>query len=198
MSSSEAKMEEQPIEELNDMNDTLEMEKLRETFRKRVRDAFNLFDRKSDDSCDEREVGTILRALGLAPYEAEILGIVQKIRMDEPSSFVLYSRLEPVILDCMIQHHLRKTYALLPVYKLLKAFKTLDTERRGYLTGEELTDMLTKEAVPGVQENEPLEPLRQEEIQDFLDFGLDSDDELFYYEDYCFKIKTLIEQQFGD
>ena len=58
--------------------------------------------------------------------------------------------------------------------KLLRAFRTLDPDNKGYVEAEKVRTLLTTHG----------ERFSQEEIDDFLNFAVDADSGLLHYEDY--------------
>eukprot|EP00658_Telonema_sp_P-2_P015756 TRINITY_DN1608_c0_g2_i3.p2 TRINITY_DN1608_c0_g2~~TRINITY_DN1608_c0_g2_i3.p2 ORF type:complete len:104 (-),score=37.24 TRINITY_DN1608_c0_g2_i3:1362-1673(-) len=59
---------------------------------------------------------------------------------DEPTGFVKYDKFEPVVLKCMADNEIPTDSE----EDLIRAFRALDTEGKGYLTGDELRELLTK------------------------------------------------------
>ena len=49
-------------------------------FQKQIKDAFSLFDKDSKGVCDVREVGTIVRHLGICPTEIELRDMITEVR----------------------------------------------------------------------------------------------------------------------
>ena len=62
--------------------------------------------------------------------------------------------------------------------KLLRAFRTLDPDNKGYIEAEKLRNLLTTHG----------ERFSQEEIDDFLSFASDSESGLMHYEDYVMQV----------
>ena len=48
---------------------------------KMIKDAFSLFDKDSKGVCDVREVGTIVRHLGICPTEIELRDMITEVRV---------------------------------------------------------------------------------------------------------------------
>ena len=65
-------------------------------------------------------------------------------------------------------------YKPAPEDQLLKAFEVLDTERKGFLSQEELSKLMVEEG----------EPFTQEEMDEFLSAAVDPDRGVVLYKDY--------------
>ena len=61
-----------------------------------------------------------------------------------------------------------------PEERLLQAFQILDSENKGYLTEEEITNFMTKEG----------EPFSQEEMQEMIEASIDPETNNFYYKKF--------------
>ena len=63
------------------MGDDRDREAARKTeVQKMIKDAFSLFDKDSKGVCDVREVGTIVRHLGICPTEIELRDMITEVR----------------------------------------------------------------------------------------------------------------------
>ena len=60
------------------MNGDREAARKRE-IQKNIKDAFGLFDRDNKGVCDVREVGTIVRHLGICPAEMELRDMIMEV-----------------------------------------------------------------------------------------------------------------------
>merc|ERR1719305_296282 len=108
--------------------------------KKRIKDAFKVFDEENNDIADVREVGTIMRSLGVNPTEKELHGMLAQMEEDEPTGFVKYEKFEPVVVKAIEDNEI-------PIdteEDVIRAFRALDIDNKGYLTTEELRDMMTK------------------------------------------------------
>eukprot|EP00792_Barthelona_sp_PAP020_P002622 TRINITY_DN14163_c0_g1_i1.p1 TRINITY_DN14163_c0_g1~~TRINITY_DN14163_c0_g1_i1.p1 ORF type:complete len:182 (+),score=45.60 TRINITY_DN14163_c0_g1_i1:49-546(+) len=152
----------------------LEQEALTKQFLSQIKEVFSIFDRNNDKTCDEREIGTMMRSLNLDPTEAEVLEIVEKCRIDEPSVLVIYDTLEPVLLQCMLDNYFNNKYARITYEKLLSSFRVFDTENNGYISLEQLESLLTNNG----------ETFRDKELQSMIDFAGDREEGIFNYVEY--------------
>merc|ERR1719440_1444065 len=145
----------------------------REVF-KNIREAFSLFDRDNKNQCDVREIGTIVRHLGICPTEIELRDMITEIEEEEPTGFIKYDRFERMMARILLENQ----YPRDSEEKLLRAFRTLDPDNKGYVEAEKIPTLLTTHG----------ERFSQEEIDDFLHFAVDAESGCCYYEDYVMQI----------
>mmetsp|Transcript_56108 Transcript_56108/g.111376 ORF Transcript_56108/g.111376 Transcript_56108/m.111376 type:complete len:165 (-) Transcript_56108:292-786(-) len=145
----------------------------RETF-KAIQDGFSLFDRESKGVCDVREIGTIVRHLGICPTEIELRDMITEIEEEEPTGFIQFKRFEKMMARILLENQ----YPRDSEEKLLRAFRTLDPDNKGYVEAEKLRTLLTTHG----------ERFSQEEIDDFLHFAVDAESGLLHYEDYVSQV----------
>eukprot|EP01065_Artemidia_motanka_P022985 TRINITY_DN2728_c4_g1_i1.p2 TRINITY_DN2728_c4_g1~~TRINITY_DN2728_c4_g1_i1.p2 ORF type:complete len:325 (+),score=129.32 TRINITY_DN2728_c4_g1_i1:83-976(+) len=69
----------------------------RDQLEKQVRDIFKLFERDNNSQCDVREVGTMVRALGLNPLEKQLEAMIEEMEEKATTGFIKYKR-DPIIL----------------------------------------------------------------------------------------------------
>jgi hypothetical protein len=60
--------------------------------KKKVRDAFGVFDREGRNACDVREVGTIIRSLNIYPTEKQLQRWIHEVEEEEPTGFIVYEK----------------------------------------------------------------------------------------------------------
>ncbi|KAL1530828.1 hypothetical protein AB1Y20_001724 [Prymnesium parvum] len=151
----------------------------REAIRKRevfkaIKEGFSLFDRDNKGVCDVREIGTIVRHLGICPTEIELHDMITEIEDEEPNGFIRYERFERMMARVLIETQ----YPRDSEDKLLRAFRTLDPDNKGYVEGDKIRTLLTTHG----------ERFTQEEIDDFLSFAVDAESGLLHYEDYVMQV----------
>ena len=73
---------------------------------------------------------------------------------------------------------LENQYPRDPEDKLLRAFRTLDPDNKGYIEAEKIRTLLTTHG----------ERFSQEEMDDMLSFGSDAESGHFHYEDYVMQV----------
>ena len=137
---------------------------------KSIKDGFALFDRDGKGLCDVREIGTIVRHLGICPTEIELRDMITEIEEEEPTGFIRFERFERMMSRILLENQ----YPRDSEEKLLRAFRTLDPDNKGYVEAEKVRTLLTTHG----------ERFSQEEIDDFLNFAVDADSGLLHYEDY--------------
>ena len=163
-------------------------------------------DRDGKGLCDVREIGTIVRHLGICPTEIELRDMITEVRRrrrepttaspslllrpapspptphhcgvstlsqieeEEPTGFIRFERFERMMTRILLENQ----YPRDSEDKLLRAFRTLDPDNKGYVEAEKVRTLLTTHG----------ERFSQEEIDDFLNFAVDSESGLLHYEDY--------------
>merc|ERR1719408_570429 len=145
----------------------------REVF-KAIKEAFALFDRDNKGVCDVREIGTIVRHLGICPTEIELRDMITEVEEEEPTGYIRFERFERMMSRILMENQ----YPRDSEEKLLRAFRTLDTENKGYVEAEKIRTLLTTHG----------ERFTQEEIDDFLNYAVDSESGLLHYEDYIMQV----------
>ena len=68
-----------------------ETEQVKEIKRK-IQDAFSVFDREGRNACDVREVGTIVRSLNIYPTEKQLQRWIHEMEEEEPTGFIVYEK----------------------------------------------------------------------------------------------------------
>ncbi|KAM8809817.1 dynein regulatory complex protein 8 [Eudromia elegans] len=137
---------------------------------KKIIEAFEVFDHECNKTVDVREIGAIVRSLGCYPTEAELHELIAEVEEEEPTGYVHLQKFLPVMTKVLVD----KSYQPTPEDVLLHAFETLDVNKCGYLTKEELVKYMTEEG----------EPFTQEEMEDMLSAALDPETNTMRYKDY--------------
>ncbi|XP_030643894.1 dynein regulatory complex protein 8 [Chanos chanos] len=138
--------------------------------RRKIKDAFDVFDHESNQTVDVREIGTIIRSLGCFPSEAELRELIDKIEDEEPTGYIHFEKFLPVMTKVLMERRFRP----IPEEELLQAFENLDQDNKGYLEPEELTKYMTQEG----------EPFTQEEMDEMLSAAVDPEKNVIFYKDY--------------
>jgi len=146
----------------------------KETFpneRKKIKQAFELFDRDKKGVVIKEEIGSIMRYLNAYPTEEELVtDILPQIQDDEETQYVKYDRFEPFMLRVIVERNFEPDTE----ETILQAFRVLDPDNKGYIDEDTLVEMLT--------ENEWT--FRDKEIEDFLRVAKDPDTGFVHFEDY--------------
>eukprot|EP00667_Euglena_gracilis_P020691 EG_transcript_22460 len=117
----------------------------------RVQEACRLFERDRTGTCDSREVGTIVRSLGLNPTEEQMRRIMEDVEEEDPNGFIKFARLQPILIQILLNEEycsIRKGEVVVDKYQrqsepqLLHAFRMLDEDGRGRLDAEHVKELL--------------------------------------------------------
>lgn len=142
-----------------------------ERLKAKIKRAYELFDKDGTGSVIQEEVSTMMRYLGAYPSEKDMVEkVLPDIQEDEPLNFVTYEKFEKKMLEVLRDHE----YAPDTDDTLLRAFRVLDTENRGYIEAETMREILCTEGTP----------FRDKEIDAFMNRAKDGETGKIYYEDY--------------
>lgn len=109
--------------------------------RKKIRAAFELFDRDKKRTVLKEEIGTIMRYLGAYPSEEELVNdILPNLCDDEETAVVKLERFE----NFMVRVLTDRMYEPDSEEMILQAFKVLDPENRGYIDEHTMHELLTE------------------------------------------------------
>lgn len=148
----------------------------RRRFEERLMDLFMVFERDGNGQCDVREVGTIVRAMGLNPTEADLVEIVEAVEEAEAVGFVKLAKLRTLILDVLMTSQLNGRLMVRDTEDtIVRAFRALDADGKGYVTSEELKRLMTETG----------EKLTAEEVIEMLNAAADPETGYIYYDDYA-------------
>lgn len=141
----------------------------------RIADAFSVYDHRAVNMVDERDVGAIIRSLGCAPTEIEIQEIIKKTEFSTHPGDVHLLNFMPHVKVLLAAKKLKPS----PPEEILKAFKILDPEDKGFIEKETFINMLVSFG----------EPMTEKEMRDFIKSAVILNDDRIDYEQY---IKKLI------
>jgi Ca2+-binding EF-hand superfamily protein len=96
--------------------------------------AFSIFDQQSNDTVDVREIGTILRFLGICPTLEQLHQWVTEMEEEEPTGYVTWAKFSKVTQSIISGNYPRNA----DEESLYQAFLALDTDKKGYLLPDEL------------------------------------------------------------
>ncbi|CAH8498603.1 unnamed protein product [Schistosoma bovis] len=143
----------------------------------RIREIFDLFDHERNKTIDFRELGTVIRALGGVPTEAEVISLVRELENDPPNGYINYDKFLPVMMQAMEQ----KRFEPAPEEDLLKAFLILDSEKKGFLSADALESYMVSSG----------EPFTKEEIEEMLAAATDLSKGKIMYRDFVIQLSTF-------
>lgn len=88
---------------------TVDLEEDKETFpneRKKIKAAFDLFDRDQKGAVVKEEIGTIMRYLNAFPTEEQLVtDILPQLQDDEETQFVKFDRFEPFMVRVLVERN---------------------------------------------------------------------------------------------
>ncbi|KAB0792059.1 hypothetical protein PPYR_14020 [Photinus pyralis] len=141
---------------------------------RRIADVFEAFDHSGNKTIDIREVGTVVRALGCCPSEAEIQEILLAIEDPTMPGCIHLSKFLPHVAQMITEHR----YEPASPAKLLEAFQVLDPENKGSITRDYISILMTQDG----------EPFSQEELDEMLEIAIDPQTNTVPYEYYLNKL----------
>ncbi|CAH8820360.1 unnamed protein product, partial [Trichobilharzia szidati] len=127
-----------------------------------VHETFLLFDSKGDEKIDAKDVGEVVRALGLNPTESDIGKYGHQSNPNERISFESF---------VPIYHGLLKEQVEVDQEAFIESFRVFDKEDNGFISAAELRHLLTALG----------EKLRDDEV-DILLAGLENSQGLVPYQ----------------
>lgn len=155
---------------------------MRIELRKKIQEAFSYFQDRSKDLADIRELGVIIRYLGLNPTVQQLAIIQPMVEDQETGNYIVYSKFEPLLVDLLETKQLKFTepgpdgmpqQLTSLIYRdsedtIQKSFdvlweeldKKVDQDKCRYIDGEALRELLMK---PG-----SVEAFDDADMQDFL------------------------------
>ena len=101
-----------------------------------------------------REVGSILRYLGIFPTQEQLAELIKQMRQDEPSEYITFKNFCQTATNLLVNKQMLAS----ETDALLKAFKRIDVESKGFLLPNELRQLM--QGMP--------EPLSDQEVNEML------------------------------
>ena len=139
----------------------------------KIKAAFNIFDKEEKQTCDVREIGTILRSLNIFPTEKQLQKWIHEIEEEEITGYIKYEKFEALAVRLLTVDSIsNKRHA---EDEIVKAFQVLDVDKKGYLEAEELQRLMTTYG----------EKFSSEEVKEMLTAAVDVEMGRVYYEDYA-------------
>ena len=97
-------------------------------------EAFNLFDKNGDKTISTKELGIVMRLLGIDPTEAELQEMINEVDTDHN---------ETIEFSQFINLMARKIKDVDSEEELIAAFKVFDKDGSGYISSTELRHIMT-------------------------------------------------------
>ena len=133
------------------------------------KDVFSLFDKNGDNTIQAKQLGTVMRALGHNPTDAEIQDMIQ-----QDDDVINFNRFKQIMANKMKDDTNEE--------ELREAFRAFDRDGQGRISAAELKHVMTSLG----------EKLKDEEVDDlFSEAGIDLEGEIDY-EDF---ITMMMDQQ---
>ncbi|KAI8833611.1 Dynein regulatory complex protein 8 [Chytriomyces hyalinus] len=144
---------------------------------RKIKSAFDVFDQANNGTCDAREIGTVIRSLGINPSEENLRIWVKEMEEEEPTGYIHYNKFFRVCASMIFS-----TSAAIrnDEEEIYRAFQALDSERKGFLEPEVLRRYMLTEG----------EPFSGEEMEEMLAACTDPTDNRVYYEDFVTLLAT--------
>jgi len=128
------------------------------------REAFSVFDKDGDGTISEKELGTVMRALGLNPTEEELTQMVQEVDTDGNGE---------VDFDEFCSMMIRRMEDEDGDEEILEAFQVIDRDGDGFISEADLKDLMTNLG----------EKVTEEELKDMIrEVDLDNDGQVSFAE----------------
>lgn len=137
---------------------------------RKIAEIFDIFDHANNKTVDAREIGTIIRALECVPTEAELQEMLVKMEDPENPGTIHLVMFIPILTQAITEHK----FVPASPDKLLEAFHILDEKGVGYLTKQQITNIMTQEG----------EPFSQDELDEMLEIAIDPQTQTVPYEYY--------------
>lgn len=135
-----------------------------------LKEAFAIYDLDGDGSISTRELGLVMRALGLNPTEAEILNFISALDIDKDGK-LSFEEFAPLMSE--------KIKEIDSENDIVGAFKVFDIEGKGFITAHELRHVMTNLG----------EKLTEKEVNEMVREADIDGDGVINYEDF---VKTMM------
>ena len=148
----------------------------------RIKNAFKLFDSERNGTIPNTEVATVMRYLGHFPSEKDVVQLLlPRMSGEDPQSYVHYEALEEVMLQVMVNEE----YLPSTDDALLAAFRVIDEDGKGWISVNEISELLTKKGTA----------FRGQELAEFVQRARDPDQpNKIYYEDYVTAFTKCVDE----
>eukprot|EP01013_Petalomonas_cantuscygni_P025860 TRINITY_DN47983_c0_g1_i1.p1 TRINITY_DN47983_c0_g1~~TRINITY_DN47983_c0_g1_i1.p1 ORF type:complete len:190 (-),score=46.19 TRINITY_DN47983_c0_g1_i1:53-622(-) len=152
-----------------------EQDRRKQVMASKIRAAFALFERDHSGAVDPKEIGTILRSLGINPSEAQVAKMTAMMGVEE-LGFVRLENFQRVALEVLRTHRLDGELITRDTEEdILRAFAVLDSEAREYLDAEDLKDHLMTHC----------EKFAHDEVLELLNCAADPETGMVKYVEYA-------------
>ena len=98
------------------------------------REAFALFDKDGDGKIDSKELGTVMRTLGLKPTQDELQGLIEEFDLDGD---------QMIDYDEFVKVMTQQSSEMDTEEEIIKAFSIFDKDNTGFISAAELRHILS-------------------------------------------------------
>ncbi|XP_028131617.1 dynein regulatory complex protein 8-like [Diabrotica virgifera virgifera] len=140
----------------------------------RIADAFSVFDQYQTKIIDLKDVASVIRGLGCCPTEAEIQDIINGLKNSKWPGCVHLVNFLPKVFTFISDHK----YEPASPEQLMEAFRSLDPKGLGYLTKDEMAEIMFTDG----------EPFTQDELDEMFEIAIDPLTNTVNYEYYINQI----------
>jgi Ca2+-binding EF-hand superfamily protein len=145
-----------------------------ETAKKNVRDGCVLFEHKEGSKLvDTKDIGALVRSLGVNPSGAQVTIIIDQLAAlnseGQNNSLLSMEHIEIVVANFLVQQ--KKALFRDDYHTLLRAFRALDQEGKGFVDAEHLRTLMCSRG----------EPMTEEEVNKMLGNAVNEDGKLKLY-----------------
>ena len=170
----------------NDVEELAYIPAIREERRRRQIDerlakVFPTFEKEQSGLIPVESVGTMIRAMNLNPTEAVIQEVIKAVEEPESTGYVKITALRGVMIEmCMTKEYKGVILVRDDEETIVKAFRMLDQNQRGYIEVEYLKQVL----------GELGEKFNDEEMSEMISAASDPETGHVYYEDFAALLAT--------
>lgn len=162
------------------LKSSMSLEAYSQVLVRKVGDTFDIFDTEKNGTIDVREVGTVLRSLGVYPTEAQLHSMLLEIQQDEPSMYASKASFMAVVCRVISTNEITGPAP----DELARAFAVLDPNNTGFLETEQLRVYLTTSG----------ERLNADEMENFSAFATDTETGLVDWRSYLTAVTDILWQ----
>lgn len=147
--------------------------KIKNNLEQRMFDIFSLYDFIGNSMVDNKCIPKILRFLGCAPTEAELMEFIKECEFLDIQGSVHVMQFMKVLNDWLLLDKMKPS----PLEILEGAFKILDPDDKGFITYNEYIEFLKKG-----------EHIENDELNVLIGISVDRLHKACYYESYIYKL----------
>lgn len=157
-------------------------ERRRKHYEEKLADILTLFEHEDRKGVIEiRDVGTVIRGVGLNPSEAVVLRVIETVEEPESTGFISVAKLSQVVMSMAMTGQFEgNIQARESESSIIAAFEMLDRDRKGYIEASYLKEVLVTMG----------EKFNNEEMLEMINAASDPETGHVYYEDFAVLLAT--------